>query len=185
MMRGLIIAGLVALSAGAASAQCVKPEQAAALTGKQAFTQTRTLKGLSKPLVSEGDVEAVGDSVIWRVAKPVSIVTKVSPKGITQSVEGGPDEPVGPAGGASNPFMTETGLGDLLRGDLSTMEQRYTVDRAKRAKPEGWSLTMKPKAKSLSPYIASIVAEGCKRVESITVSQPNGDRIRIDLKASN
>ncbi len=177
---GLVAALQVGLAASA-HAECAKPEAAAAIQGKQPFVQTRTLTGLSRPLVSEGEVEATADAVIWRVNKPVSVVTRVAATGITQSVDGGAETPVGPSG-ANNPFLTETGLGDLLRGDLSKMDQRYSVARTKRAKPQGWVLTMTPKSKSLSPYISSIRAEGCLRVEAISVAQPNGDAIRIELK---
>jgi hypothetical protein len=97
---------------------------------------------------------------------------------VTQSIDGGPDEPVGPAGGA-NPFLSETGLLDLLRGNLSGLETRYTVTRQARSSPQGWRINLAPKSKTLAPYISGIVVEGCNAVESIAVSQANGDAIRV------
>jgi hypothetical protein len=115
------------------------------------------------------------------VTQPVKIVTHVAPASITQSIEDGPPTPVGPAAG-NNPFITETGLIDLLKGDLSKLDARYEVKRSARAKPEGWKLQLKPKGAALAPYISGIAVEGCQRVESIAVLQANGDMIRIDLK---
>ncbi|MBI1359090.1 MAG: outer membrane lipoprotein carrier protein LolA [Alphaproteobacteria bacterium] len=176
----IVLAGALALALPA-SAACVAPEQLAALTGSHDFVQTRTLKGVSRPLVSSGQVTPQSDGVLWTVTHPIEIVTHVTPTGITQSIEGGPEQPVGPSG-SNNPFISETGLIELLKGDLSKLDQRYDVTRGVRARPEGWTLQLKPKGAALAPYISGIAVEGCKRVESITVEQANGDTIRIDLK---
>jgi hypothetical protein len=170
----------LAVSAPAAMAECARPEALAHLSGKQPFVQTRTLKGMTRPLKSTGEVEATTDSMIWRVLTPMKIVTRISPAGITQSVDGGPEEKLGPAG-SSNPFLTETGLLDLLKGDLSKIDTRYDVTREARAKPEGWKMSLQPKSAQLSPYVSAVRIEGCKRVEAIAVDQANGDSIRIEL----
>jgi hypothetical protein len=185
-MRGVVVSGLAAgfallALAAPANAACVAPEKLAALTGAHDFVQTRTLKGVARPLVSSGTVTPEADGVLWAVTSPVKIVTHVTPTGITQSIEDAPETPVGPSSGG-NPFITETGLIELLKGDLSKLDTRYEVKREARAKPEGWKLQLKPKGSALAPYISSIAVEGCQRVESIAVSQANGDMIRIDLK---
>jgi hypothetical protein len=170
------------LTTPAAAAACVKPESLAKLSGEQGFTQTRTLKGVKRPLTTNGTLKPEADGVVWTVTDPIQIVTRITSKGVTQAIEGGKEEPVGPAGGA-NPFFTETGLVDLLRGDLSRLETRYAVQRSTRTKPQGWKLSLTPKAEAVKGYIATIAVEGCQRVESIAVKQANGDMIRVDLKA--
>jgi len=177
----IVLSILIALALAApAVAECAKPEALAKLAGKQPFVQTRTLKGMSRPLKSAGEVEVTKDSAVWRVLTPMAITTRISPAGVTQSVDGGPEQPVGPAAG-SNPFLTETGLLELLKGDLSKMDARYDVKRETRAKPEGWKLNLKPKSAQLSPYVSAVRIEGCKRIEAIAVDQANGDSIRIEL----
>jgi hypothetical protein len=174
-------AALAAFVAGApAMAQCLAPEAVAKLEGVHPFVQTRTLTGVARPLVSSGEVEAKGDAVIWRVTKPVEIVTTIGPTGVTQAIDGGPAESV--SGGGNNPFFSETGLLDLLKGDLSGVEARYGVTRGVRKAPAGWTLDLKPKSEALAPYIASISVAGCMRVEAVAVTQANGDVIRVDLK---
>ena len=176
----LIVALSIALAAPA-MAECAKPEALAMVRGEHAFTQTRTLKGVARPLVSSGVLEAQADGVVWKVTSPIQIVTRIGPKGVTQSIEGGPEESVG-AAGANNPFFSETGLIDLLRGDLSKLETRYQIAQSARKTPEGWKLALTPKSASVTSYISSIAIEGCTRVESVAVSQANGDMMRIDLK---
>ncbi len=184
MRVALILAAMLtgSLVGAPTFAACAKPETLAKLSGAQGFEQTRTLKGVKRPMKSSGVVEVSGANVMWKVTSPVSIVTKVTPQGITQSVDGGPEEKLGPAAG-SNPFLTESGLMDILKGDFSAMEQRYVVKRENRTKPEGWKLDLSPRSAQLSPYIAGVRIEGCKRIEAISVDQANGDSIRIDLKA--
>ncbi len=190
VMRGGLVSGVMSgwVSAVAmlalvapASAVCIAPEQIAALTGAHDFIQTRMLKGVARPLVSSGTVAPEPDGVLWTMTQPVRIVTRVTASGITQSIEDAPAQSVGPAAG-NNPFISETGLIDLLRGDLSKLDARYEVKRSARAKPEGWRLQLKPKGAALAPYIAGIAVEGCQRIESIAVTQANGDMIRIELK---
>lgn len=182
IVRAGLIASLMLMTAAPAMAQCAKPEDLALVRGEHAFTQTRTLKGVTRPLVSSGTLETQADGVVWKVVKPIEIVTRIGPKGVTQSIDGGPEEPAG-ATGANNPFFSETGLIDLLRGDLSKLDARYQVARSKRAIPEGWKLALTPKSASVTPYISSIAIEGCTRVESVAVAQANGDMMRIDLEA--
>ena len=185
MGKGVIASGLLSVAMLAlttpASAACAPPEQIAALIGAHDFVQTRTLKGVSRPLVSSGTLTPEADGVLWTVTQPVKIVTRVTSSGITQSIEDEPAQPLGPAGGNS-PFISETGLIDLLKGDLANLATRYEVKRSLRAKPEGWRLELKPKGASLAPYVSSIGVEGCQRIETIAVLQVNGDMIRIDLK---
>jgi hypothetical protein len=183
ILRAGLIASLMLTLATPAAAECAKPEELAMVRGEHAFTQTRTLKGVARPLISSGTLEAQADGVVWKVTKPIEIVTRIGPKGVTQSIDGGPEEAVG-AAGANNPFFSETGLIDLLRGDLSKLDQRYQVARGTRAKPEGWKLALTPKSASVTPYISNIAIEGCTRVESVAVAQANGDMMRIELKAS-
>lgn len=183
-MRILVPLVIALVVAAPAMAECAKPEALARLSGKLPFVQTRTLKGMSRPLRSTGEVEVTKESAIWRVVTPMAITTRISPAGITQSIDGGPEQPIGPAAGA-NPFLTETGLLDLLKGDLSKIDTRYDVKRETRARPEGWKLDLKPKSAQLSPYVSAVRIEGCKRLEAIAVDQANGDSIRIELTGAN
>jgi hypothetical protein len=183
ILRSVLSVCLCLALASPAVAQCVAPEVVARMETEQAFVQTRVLAGVPRPLVSRGVVRMDGDSVIWSVTDPFDIVTRVGPSGITQAIEGGPPEPVG-AVGDNNPFFRDTGLVDLVRGQLSGLEARYSVKRAKRVGPDGWRLELTPRAASISGYISRIDIEGCTAVDAIAVRQSSGDVIEIQLKAA-
>lgn len=181
MIFRILVATACFLTAAPAFAECAKPEQVALIRGEHAFVQTRMLKGVKRPLAAEGVLKTEADTAVWTVKQPIEIVTRIGPEGVTQAVDGGPPEPVGPQG-TGNPFFQDTGLVDLLRGDLSRVEEHYEVKRSVRTEPAGWTLALSPKSELLSKYIASVTVEGCQRVASITVVQSSGDTLRIDLK---
>lgn len=181
LIRALVAAGLVSLMAAPAVAECAKPEAVAAPKGEQAFTQTRILKGLKRPIVSTGSVLVQGETVVWTVKEPIEIITRITKTGVTQSVDGGAPEPLGPEG--SDAVLVQSGLMDLLKGQLSALDTRYSVKRAARTKGDGWKLDMTPKAEQLKGWIAGLEVEGCTRIETVSIRQANGDVMNVALAA--
>ncbi len=179
--RFLAVLGLAAALSAPALAECARPEAVAAPKGEQAFTQTRILKGLKRPVVSTGVVLVQGETVLWTVKEPIEIVTRITKSGVTQSVDGGAPEPLGPEG--SDAVLVQSGLMDLLKGQLSALDTRYTVKRLARDKAEGWKLDMTPKAEQLKGWIAGLEVEGCTRIETVSIRQANGDIMNVALQA--
>jgi len=180
-MRLLAAFGLAAALAAPAMAECAKPEAIAAPKGEQAFTQTRILKGLKRPIVSTGVVLVDGETVLWTVKEPIEIVTRITKTGVTQAVDGGAPEPLGPEG--SDAVLVQSGLMDLLKGQLSALDTRYSVKRVAREKGEGWRLDMTPKGEQLKGWIAGLDVEGCNRIETVSIRQANGDVMNVALSA--
>jgi hypothetical protein len=176
---------MISLTAGLAApavAACPAPEAIPAPRGEQAFVQTRTLKGLKKPMVSRGVFEVQGQEVVWTVREPIPIVTRISKAGVTQSVDGGQPEKLGPEG--ADAVLVQSGLMDLLRGDLSKLEARYAVKRGTRNAPEGWTLALTPKSAELKRWVGRLDVEGCGRIERISIRQANGDVMSVALTAA-
>jgi len=179
--RILLSMGLAAVLAAPAFADCAKPEAIAAPKGEQAFTQTRVLKGVKRPIVSTGSVLVEGETVLWTVKEPIEIVTRITKSGVTQAVDGGAPEPLGPEG--SDAVLVQSGLMDLLKGQLTALDTRYSVKRAAREKGEGWKLDMTPKAEQLKGWISGLEVEGCNRIETVSIRQANGDVMNVALAA--
>ncbi|MAP94803.1 MAG: hypothetical protein CMK07_07620 [Ponticaulis sp.] len=175
---GLVLASVIAATQVAvAETSCPSPETMKPLAGEQTFTQTRTLSGLDRPLVSTGTVTISDDEVIWLVTDPVDIATRITESGIYQSVAGGDETPLH-AGGGGNPFLTETGLLSIMRGDLEGAEDHY--DRASSDMSEsGWDLVFIPKSEALSSHLKTITLNGCTALELITIHQSNGDVVSV------
>jgi hypothetical protein len=171
---------LVAIPALAAET-CPAPEDLSPVTDARPFTQTRNLEGVARPLVSEGHVATTEKEVFWTVTTPIEITTRISEDGIYQSVMGGPEEAV-QAGSASNPMISQSGLIDLLQGRFDVADEAYAVERTT---PEtgDWTLVLTPKEEAMAPYLKTIMLTGCEDIRTITVSQPNGDDMRVEFGA--
>ncbi len=180
-MRWFMTAAIAAAMATPAFAECAKPEAVAAPKGEQAFTQTRILKGLKRPIVSTGVVRVDGETVLWTVKEPIEIVTRITKAGVTQAVDGGAPEPLGPEG--SDAVLVQSGLMDLLKGQLAALDTRYSVKRVARPKGEGWKLDMTPKGDQLKGWISGLEVEGCNRIETVSIRQANGDIMNVALQA--
>jgi len=174
-----IVPGLLAfLPLGAfADEACHKPVEVAGFEGEQDFVQTRWFKGVSNPLISSGTITLSEDSVKWAVLEPVSIVTTVTEGGIVQSVEGGPPERVS-GGQSSSPLLEQSGLFDLLKGDLSRVDQFYSVS-APEPVDNGWSISLVPSDAKMREFVDRITVKGCRRVSNIHVVQSSGDTLEI------
>ena len=176
-MKSLLLATAMILSAPIVIAQdCIDPTELAGQDGEREFTQSRHLNGVPRPLTSSGVVSFSDEEIIWSVTTPLTIVTRIAPEGMTQSIEGSNPEPIG-AGGANNPLLSDSGLLDLIRGDLSQLDQRYDIVRAD--DDAGWSLDLTPKQDEMGEYVDRISISGCSAVDVISVFQSNADMISV------
>lgn len=173
MSFSLIIA---AQAAPAGEQTCLAPQKVAQELGSRHFVQERHLKGIDQALVSSGAVLVASDSIMWTVSDPIEISTVISESGMTQSIEGGPAEPVG-AAGAANPMLSQSGLVNLLKGDLRGVDENYIVSEIENE--TGWGLSLMPKAQDMAKHVTAINVTGCTKIDSIKVKQSNGDVIFV------
>lgn len=181
MRRTLTALAIALLSAGAAAAQCPSPmtEGVKLSPDAQAFRQERHLKGASRSIVSSGVVSVEDGVVLWRVTTPIEIVTRIADDGVTQSIEGGPFEPVGETAGAG--FSSQIGFAALLQADLKALESSYVIKPAKAQAEGDWTYALTPRNEQLADQISAIDVEGCETLETVRVRQANGDVILISL----
>jgi hypothetical protein len=171
--------GCVALAAPAARASCVDPATLKAAHGAFAFRQTRYLKRMSAPLVSDGVAVLSPGRVEWRVARPVAIVTVITANRVTQSIEGGPAQPVG---GSANvdPLMRSLGLLQIVSGDFASARKNYDLVSGPRGAGPDWRMTLTPKDAQAARFLARIEITGCERPAEVDIIQANGDHTRIE-----
>lgn len=166
---------------GAAIAQCSSPQSGAlaAPDAPRAFTQERQLTGVSRPIVSQGVVTAEADGVLWRVTTPIEIVTRIANDGVTQSIEGGPFEPVAQSSGGD--LATQLGFAALLRADFDALAQSYEITAPATEAGAPWAMTLLPRDPQLARQISAIKVAGCTDVERVAVEQANGDKLLVDF----
>lgn len=145
----------------------------------QSFRQERHLKGASRPIVSSGVVSIEDGVVVWRVTTPIEIVTRIADDGVTQSIEGGPFDPVGEASGSG--FSSRIGFAALLRADMNALKSSYTIKEAKSESEPDWAYVLSPRDPQLAEQIAAIDVEGCTTLKTVRVRQASGDMIVISL----
>ena len=163
----------------AAAAKCADPFSTLQVQAISAFTQTRYFQGVSKPLVSQGLVKLSADRVQWHVKKPVDIVTVIAPDGVSQSIEGGPVQALGPRGGDS--FLADSGLRHVLSGDFTAARAGYKITNLPEAPNGNWRLRLVPRAEPFARFVRHLDVEGCAGVAQIRVQQANGDWMDIHL----
>jgi Outer membrane lipoprotein carrier protein LolA-like len=178
----LLAVAWLSFAAGAARAECVDPFQLDVVYGAANFTQSRHLVGVRAPLVSRGRVEVSAQSVVWRVTDPLDINTTITPAGITQAVEGGAPQALGPQGGG-DAFLASAGLFELLVGDFNALRDHYEVARASPAASGAWRIRLTPRAQAMARFVSSVEIGGCERVERVEVRQASGDWMEIALSA--
>ncbi len=176
-LAGLLVAA--AALPGAAFAKCADPFALRAETGQFDFKQTRRLSNMKTPLISTGVASVKPGRVDWRVVKPVDVRLTITPGKITQSVQGGPAQSVGPA--SADPFLRSSGLFEILTGDYTALRRYYVITGAPAAPGAAWSLSLKPKDANLGRFLGAIEIAGCLRAEAVSIRQANGDTIAIEM----
>jgi hypothetical protein len=133
---------------------------------------------MNTPLVSEGIAVLSPGRVEWRVVKPIAIVTVITADRITQSIEGGPAQPIG---GSANvdPLMRSLGLLQIVSGDFVSARKNYDMVSGPSGAALGWQLRLTPKAQA-TRFLSRIEVTGCERPSEVDIFQVNGDHTRIE-----
>lgn len=107
------------------------------------FAEEHWIKGLSKPVRSEGHfLVAPGHGVIWAIEKPLPIAFIVTGAGMLQTING---MPMLKQKAVNNPFLghVSTMLAAALGGDWKKLEPNLIIARTGNAK--GWRVQMTPR----------------------------------------
>lgn len=173
-----VLAAFVVIFAGAAHAECADPLRLPVEYGTLGFTQTRHLNGVRAPLISRGQAVIAPERIEWNVSDPMNIRTTITDAGVTQSIENGAPQRMGPQGDA---FLSSAGLFNLLAGDFSALGAHYSITLGAAGPNGAWTLRLTPKAEAVSRFVSAIEVTGCERVRGVDVRQANGDRMEIAL----
>jgi hypothetical protein len=171
--------------AGASAAPAVAPGFARHLAAAPVlyghFTQQKSIQGIRKPLVSQGDfLVARGKGVIWRTRKPFAAAAAVTAKGLW-ALEGG-DSSRAPKRTPLHQGNLGATLGMMervLSGDPAGLEKNFTVRAS--GGDSAWTLHLSPKDPSWARFMRSIDLAGGAHVDSVAYLEANGDRTRISF----
>jgi hypothetical protein len=161
-----------------AAQACPSPESLAYGNIRQDFTETRSLTGLPTPLRSSGHLVVTPDRVEWHTIAPFDIDTLITAAGMTQSVDGGPAQPVASGNSAVASQMTKI-VSSLLRGDWKGLGTIFQVGPPQTLANQNWRITLHPLDPRLAGLLGEITVEGCSAITTFQLTQRNGDAERI------
>mgnify|MGYP003365590890 CR=1 FL=1 len=141
------------------------------LRGK--FAQERRLAGFAHPVRSSGAfVLAPGKGLIWRVEAPFSVLTVISPAGLTQRIGG---EETLRLSAERIPFLAQ--LAQMLAGalgqDWTALDKLFA--RRQSGTAEAWEMELTPRAAAEGMPFSRITVRGGALVEQVEMLRPNGD----------
>ncbi len=166
-------------SAFALTAEEVAGKLSSAPVIEAGFTQTRILKGASKPLVSRGAMTAVrGEGVLWDQVSPFSERVTVAREKITIEREGEKPE-VLTASANPEAFSFSRLMMGLMSGDLSGIRSSFTIASVREEKGGGWRMDLRPKARRLKAAFRGVSLSGDTFVKRIDIESQSGENSSI------
>ncbi|EFI1438804.1 outer membrane lipoprotein carrier protein LolA [Escherichia coli] len=144
------------------------------------FDQTRTIKDLSQPLRSQGQMLIARDQgLLWDQTSPFPMQLLLDDKRMVQVINGQPPQIIT---AENNPQMFQFNhlLRALFQADRKVLEQNFRVEFAD--KGEGrWTLRLTPTTTPLDKIFNTIDLAGKTYLESIQLNDKQGDRTDIAL----
>jgi hypothetical protein len=143
------------------------------------FTQTKTVPGFAKPLVSRGDfVLARGRGVLWRTLKPFASELRLTRDEI-RATQGGQTSMRLDAAREPAVRVINTLMFSLLNGDVSGLAELFELSGSTRG--AGWQLSLAPRPSALRQVLQRVELEGDAFVRRIQLFEANGDQSLIQL----
>lgn len=143
------------------------------------FTQSKSLKALTRPLISKGNlIFVVRKGVLWQVREPFAAqvlvksdaLIKWDDKGVPQRVNFG-QTPIFKA--LSEVFLA------VFAGDLGLLQKSFDVQS--NLSQQKWRLTMVPKDQAFAAIIKTVSVAGGQYVDELVITEGRGDQTEIQF----
>jgi hypothetical protein len=146
------------------------PDPAPALHGR--FVETKSVSGLSVPLVSRGTFALLpGRGLVWRTLTPLSGTVVLTPKGVFALDTGAPRR----LASGTDPLAL---MNEILKGNVDALERSFVVSRGIAA-AGNWRLVLAPRPGPLAAVFTSIEAEGGRFARRARLVERSGDETEI------
>ena len=143
------------------------------------FQQSKSIRIIRKPLKSRGDFVLVkGQGVLWHTIRPMESTLKVTPAEISQIKDG---KVAFRMKADEQPALKLIGkvLFAVFSADVQELKQHFEI---KGSMKEGhWQAVLVPKEAWVAKVAKEISLQGGKTLESIQISEANGDRSSIQF----
>ena len=161
---------------------CVQPDQLHVTAIDRPFVQERFLAGMADPLRSEGRLQVSPEKISWHMTSPFDVETILTPTEITQSINGGTPQPMGPSGSDISASIARL-FASLLQGRWADLQSVFRVSKGAGAPGTPWSVSLEPLDQQMQKILGTIEVQGCTDIATIKIEHENGDREVITFDA--
>lgn len=141
------------------------------------FTQSKSLRVLTRPLVSNGRLVFLADKgILWRVRDPFPTQLLIKQDVLINWDDGGKAVRIGfdqsPVFGTlSRVFMA------FFTGELTPLRDTFQINS--HVNMPNWQVTLTPKDKAFAAIIAQVRADGGQFVDTLSIREGRGDQTTI------
>ncbi|HDI3034941.1 TPA: outer membrane lipoprotein carrier protein LolA [Cronobacter turicensis] len=142
------------------------------------FEQTRAIKDMPQPLRSQGEMIIARDKgLLWRQTRPFPMTLLLDDARMAQQIN---DQPPQVVTAQNNPQMFQFNhlLRALFQADRQVLEQNFRIDFQDNGQGR-WRLMLTPVTTPLDKIFASIELKGRDYLETINLSDKQGDQTGI------
>ena len=161
---------------------CVQPDQLHVTAIDRPFVQERFLAGMTDPLHSEGRLQVSPEKISWHMTSPFDVETILTPTAITQSINGGTPQPMGPSGSDISASIARL-FANLLQGRWSDLQSVFRVSKGASVPGAPWSMSLESLDPQMQKILGKIEVQGCTDIATIKIDHENGDREVINFDA--
>jgi len=145
---------------------------------KATFKQQRFLQGITRPILSNGEMLLLGNKgIIWETKNPFSNRMLITHRGVYRIVNKKP-RIVSKTG--NNVIMSL--ISKILNGSLTDGVKAFNVNILSRPNAKRWKIELTPKDKKMQSFVNNIKIEGVKFVQSIVIQHANGGKDIITME---
>lgn len=171
-----VVALLLLARLPAEAATCPSPKDLQMAEVERSFVQERHIEGMSKPLISRGALQADAQRIVWHMEDPFDVKTVITSEGITESVSGGPAQPVGAGSGEIGASVARSAAA-LMRGQWDELSSLFNVSSPSTLEDGKWEVVLTPLNERMRQAVGNIEVTGCADVERIEIGgEGSGDR---------
>jgi hypothetical protein len=147
------------------------------------FTQSKSLRALTRPLVSRGRFVFVAEKgVLWQVREPFPTQAVIKKDAlISWNNEGKPQR----LGFEKNPIFRSLSrvILAVFSGNTNQLQETFQVESA--VTRSNWRLVLTPRDKSFAAIIARIRASGDRFIDELRIEEGRGDQTVITFSGMN
>lgn len=145
------------------------------------FSHSRYLREIPRPLIATGEFTFVRDlGVYWHTRQPFDSVVVLTAEGLVQWDEGGPPQRIAASEQPAVRLIANIFIA-LFTLDVTSLRRDFDLYSGKQQ--DLWILGLMPRTKAIAGVFSRATVTGTEDVGQVVLTDAQGDRTVIDLRA--